>query len=191
MSASHALSAIRRAVAAALSAAALLVAPPAPGATLAGVNIVPLIQSPAGVLQAVACGVRDTLWIEHYVAALYVPRGESLHAVRDDAYAKAVRLHIVDASHLPDEIPEKWRTALETKLDASSMRAMRSSFAALRNGDVVTILYTPRHGVTMTVNERRVVRARGHAAIDAVLTAWTEEEPLQSRLERLRREHPC
>jgi hypothetical protein len=143
------------------------------------------------VLELAACGVRDTLWIEHYVTAVYVQRGESLQALRREDQAKAVALHVVEDRYLPDEIPSRWRKALESTLAPTAMANVRQAYRTLRNGDIATVFYTPRRGVVLSVNGEPIVRTAGHAVISSILKAWAADEPLAAKLERLQREHSC
>lgn len=159
--------------------------------TLAGVHLPRFLQTEAGALELASCGVRRTLWIEHYVAALYVPRSAGPHTLRYADRPKAVRLHIVDGRYLPQEISEKWRHALESVLPERSMASVRRAYGMLRQGDVVTIVYVPARGVTIDLNETMVVHAPGHAAVDAVLEAWAERESISSKLDQLGSEHAC
>lgn len=158
---------------------------------LEGVALPRYLQTPSGLLERTVCGVRDSLWIEHYVAAVYVPRGGSLDAVRDAQQAKAVTLHVIEDRYLPDEIPEKWRPALERSLPKAAMGRVRAAYRGLRDGDVVTILYTPRDGLMLSVNDRLYVQGRGHTVIEAILAAWAEDEPLTTKLRRMTEKHAC
>jgi hypothetical protein len=159
--------------------------------TFEGVHLPERLQSRSHVLELAACGVRDTLWIEHYVAAVYVQRHESLRALMDEDKPKAVALHVVDDRYLPDEIPSKWRGALESALAPTAMTKVRQAYRGLRNGDVVYVVYTPGQGVVLSVNAEPLVRARGHTVITSILQAWAEDEPMSAKLERLQRKHGC
>ena len=159
--------------------------------TLAGVHLPRFLQTQAGALELASCGVRRTLWIEHYVAALYVPRRANPHALRHVDRPKAVRMHVVDERYLPQEISEKWNDALESALPERSMASVRRVYRMLGQGDVVTIVYVPDHGVTIDLNDTTVAHAPGHAAVDAVLEAWAERESISSKLDELRSEHAC
>src|SRR5581483_2326573 len=86
--------------------------------TLAGVDLRPSLQSRAGPLALVSCGVRSTLAIDHYVSALYVPRNGSVQALRNPKAAKAVQIHITNDVFLPGEVPSKWRNALARAVPA-------------------------------------------------------------------------
>jgi hypothetical protein len=131
------------------------------------------------------------LWIEHYVSAVYVPRGESLQALRDRQSAKAVLLHVIETRYLPADIPRKWRRALERALDREAMSKIRAAYHALHNGDVLAIVYTPRDGVSLSLNRDVLVTARGHGVIESLLATWRGGRSLRGKLDRAEREHEC
>jgi len=138
--------------------AACLLGAPAHAATLAGVRLEPALRVGSQTLELASCGVRDTLWIDHYVAGLYLPKGDSPQAVKDERRAKAVRLKVVNARYLPEHIPEKWRGALNAELADEPMLQVRRAYDRIQDGDVIMFTLVPQRGVTMTVNGRVIVR---------------------------------
>lgn len=104
---------------------------------------------------------------------------------------KAVLMHIIDGRYLPDEIPARWRDALETALDERTVWEVRQAFGMPSSGDLVTITYLPREGVSMSVNGRVIARASGHQVVDAIVQAWASGAPLAKKLKRLVLEHSC
>lgn len=169
----------------------LLAGQTSPAINLAGFAVPSAITTDGGVLQAASCGVRSTLWIEHYVAVLYLRPGARLDALRDPIEPKAVLMHVVEGRYLPDEIPARWRHALERELSERTLRSVRRAFSALSTGDLVTIMYLPDEGVSMGVNRKLVARSPDHRAVDAIIEAWASDAPLTTKLERLAQEHPC
>jgi hypothetical protein len=159
--------------------------------SLSGFAVPSAITTGGGVLQAASCGVRSTLWIEHYVAVLYLRPDVGLEGVRNPSEPKAVLMYVVEGRYLPDEIPAKWRDALDSALDERSLRAVRQSFRRLASGDLINITYMPGDGISMHVNRRLIARGSGHRAVDAIIEAWASETPLLEKLERLAQEHPC
>lgn len=158
------------------------------GGTQPAVAAITLGEEP---LDPVSCGVRDTLWVDHYRAVLYLPRGAPIESVRDPRTPKAVVIRIVDARYLPSRIPAKWRRALETRIAAEPMQRIRDAYRRLRKGDVVAFTYAPASGVALRVNGDGIFRGDGHAVIDAILDAWARPEPVARKLHRLAIEHPC
>jgi hypothetical protein len=160
-------------------------------ASVGGVEFTRYLHTREGVLELASCGVRNTLWMEHYVAALYVPRGGSARAVQDREQPKAVVMQVVDGRFIPQRIPRKWRRPLGRTLDAATFSRVQRAFRTLSEGDRITVLYTPRSGLSMYLNDRLVAQDEGHTVIDAILDAWKENDTIQGKLDRLQSEHPC
>jgi Chalcone isomerase-like len=160
-------------------------------ATLAGAHIPDTLDTNAGRLALVSCGVRDTLWVDHYIAGLYVPPGATAQAVRDARQPKAVRMQVLNAQWMPDNVPEKWRDALRQEIQREPMAQVRAAYDRLDDGDVVTFTYVPQEGVRMSVNGRTVMQTPGQDVIQTILSAWAESDPISGKLHRLRLQHPC
>jgi hypothetical protein len=158
----------------------------------AGALAVPgVLQVGDQVLAAASCGMRETLWIDHYVATLYVRPGDAPdHALLDPRRAKALEIRLLNKSFMPAEIPRKYRRALEVELSDEAMQDVREAYRALRAGDVVRIAYLPGAGVSMSVNGQRVAAAP-HGAIQAILVAWAGDKPVQQHLRTMVEKHPC
>jgi len=149
------------------------------------------LRTPTGPLLLASCGVRDTLWVEHYAAGLYLRRGAAPQGVLDPGEPKALRLRVLTTTYLPEQLPGRWRRALERALDADTYARARRSYLRLSAGDTVTIVYLPGSGVSMQHNGRLVAQSDDHRVVEAMLDAWAGDEPIDDKLERLTREHPC
>lgn len=144
------------------------------------------------VLAAASCGTRETLWIDHYAATLYVRPGDAAeHALLDPRRAKALEIQLLNKSFMPGEIPRKYRRALEVELTDQEMAQIRDAYRALRSGDVVQVAYLPGTGVSVSVNGQRVVAAATHGAIESILVAWAGNKPVQQHLRAMLAKHPC
>jgi hypothetical protein len=142
-------------------------------------------------LEAASCGVRSTLWIEHYAARLYLRDGAGPDAVSDPAEPKALRLRIINSFLLPPQIPSRWRNALGSVLDAAAMASLGAAYRDLESGDIVLITYVPRHGLTLRVNGAPVLGSDGQDAIDALLATWADEMPAEAQLRRTVADKTC
>lgn len=162
-----------------LSCLFLLLAAPSAGAALAD-KLVPA-----------ACGVRHTLWFEHYAAQLYVAPGDPAAVLADPARPKMVRMRILNAFFMPPDIPKKWRGALQGAVDAGTMARLAQSYDALQRGDTVVVSYVPREGLSVRINDHLVAKEPGHAAIDALLQAWADDAPLAKKVAGTLRRHRC
>lgn len=136
--------------------------------------------------------MRDTLWIDHYVAALYLPpEVPTAQAVRNPAVPKLVRIQIIETAYLPENIPEEWREPLREHLAAEPMTRIRAMYHQLQAGDVITISYSAHRGVTLRINGRTIVTQPRHELITAILEAWAKGDAISGKLQRLQLEHPC
>ena len=143
-------------------------------------------------LPAASCATRDTLWIHHYAAALYVPPRESaLDALQDPRQPKALHVQILSKAFLPKEMPKKYRDALQGELDDAAYGAIRDAWHGLTVGDRVTVAYLPGPGVMLQLNDRVVARTPKHEVIDALLKTWSDGEPVPQRVNRVVASHPC
>ena len=156
------------------------------------------IQVPSGLrvgsemLPARSCATRDTLWIHHYAAALYVPqRAAAEVALQDPQAPKALHVQILSKSFLPRDLPKKWDQALKSQLDRPSMNAIESAWRQIAVGDRVTIAYAPGPGVTLQLNERLVARSPRHDVVDALLRTWADGAPVRERVSQAVAKHPC
>lgn len=143
-------------------------------------------------LPAASCATRETLWIHHYAAALYVPpRSSPVNALQDPRQPKALHVQILSKVFLPKEMPKKYSEALASELDGASFNAVRNAWRGLSVGDRVTVAYAPGPGVTLQLNDRLIARAPRHEVIDALLRTWAEGEPVPQRVDRVVSKHPC
>lgn len=143
-------------------------------------------------LEPATCGVRETLWIDHYVAALYLPpKGAPSAALRDPGTPKALYIEILDGRFMPGDIPRKWRGTLQKQLDPQTYERLSEAYRGLRRGDRVILEYAPGPGVQVQVNGKLLARLPGHRLIDALLEAWAGDDPLPERLMRIMVKNRC
>jgi hypothetical protein len=175
---------------AALGAAATLLAGGARAETIAGVHLPDLMRLDGTELALASCGVRDTLWIEHYIAALYVPReARAEPAIKDPNTSKILLVRIISAEQFPEQLPEKWREPLKSSLPADKFSQISAAYKKLQAGDVMLYSYSPQTGLTMKVNGETVITA-GHGLIDSLLQAWKRGED-SGTLGKLLEGHGC
>ncbi len=143
-------------------------------------------------LLAASCASRETLWIHHYVAALYVPQRETpVTALQDPKKPKALLVQVLSRSFLPREMPKKWVVALERELDPDQMQRVHDAWQRLAVGDRVMVAYAPGRGVTLDLNERTVARAREHRLVQALLETWADGQPVPAKVNAVVEKHPC
>lgn len=143
-------------------------------------------------LSAASCGVRKTLWMEHYSAVLYLPkRASAADELTNPAVPKLLAMTIIDPRFLPRDIPKKWREPIEKHLDAASSARATAAYRALKRGDRLTLAYSAGQGVTFGINDRPVAQSQGHGLIEAILATWADDEPMGKKLRRTIARNAC
>ena len=143
-------------------------------------------------LAPASCGVRETLWIDHYAAVLYAPPGMAPDAaLLDPSRAKALEIQIVSSAFIPGELPRKYRRVLEQSLDADTFARVRTAYRMLQSGDSISLAYVPGEGLSVQLNGTQVARTSGHALIESILEVWADGKPVPARLQSTIAKHPC
>jgi hypothetical protein len=143
-------------------------------------------------LAPASCATRNTLWIHHYQAALYVPpRAAPAAALEDPKQAKALQVQILNKAFLPRQMPRRWQRTLESELDGASLGSIEAAWRSLGAGDWVTIAYAPGPGVSLKVNDKLVAASPTHRLVDAMLRTWAEDQPVRERVSSVLARHPC
>ena len=151
-----------------------------------------LLKIGAQSLAPASCATRNTLWIHHYAAALYVPpRASPVAVLQDPGQPKALQVEILNRAFLPREMPARWRRTLESELDGKSLGSVAAAWRQLGAGDRITLAYAPGPGVSLKVNDRLVAAAPSHGLVDALLRTWAENEPVPERVSRVVARNPC
>jgi hypothetical protein len=143
-------------------------------------------------LAAASCGARQTLWIEHYSAVLYLPRrAPAQEEMVDPLSPKLLEITIVDTRFLPRDIPRKWREPIERHLDADGRARAQAAYNGLVAGDRLTLAYAADQGVTFKLNGRLVAKSPGHSLVDDILATWADDEPMRKKLGRVIGRNAC
>lgn len=159
---------------------------------IAGVELPEEVQVNGQELALKSCGVRDTLWVEHYVAAVYLPPdAAAASAMLDPGQPMAILLHITSTSMLPERVPEQWREPLRKELDDEPLSEVRKAYRGLTAGDRVRLDYSPKDGVEISVNGTVVIQTASRSLIDSMLRTWAGKDPLAGKLQRLLLRNPC
>jgi hypothetical protein len=143
-------------------------------------------------LAAASCGVRQTLWIEHYFAVLYLPRRAAPQEELVNPLApKVLEMTIIDPRFLPKDIPRKWREPIAEHLDAGATARASAAYRSLLAGDRLTLAYAAEQGVTLLINGRTVAQSPGHGLVDAILETWADDQPMREKLRRVIARNAC
>lgn len=160
--------------------------------TVAGITLQDRVQLDGNELALAACGVRETLWIDHYLAALYLPvDAKPAASMTDPDQPLMIVLHVLSTAFMPDRIPEQWREPLREELRSDPLSSIRRTYEELAAQDRIQVAYSPGSGVTLSVNGRAITTEPGHALIASMLATWAESDPISGKLERLLLKNPC
>ena len=162
------------------------------GTVVAGVELPDEVRVDGQALALASCGVRDTLWVEHYVAAVYLPpHAPRVSTMLDPEQPMAILLHVTSTSMLPEQVPEQWREPLRKELRDEPLSKVREAYSGLSAGDRVRLDYSPKDRVVLSVNDTVITRDASRSLIDSLLRNWAGEDPLSGKLQRLLQKHPC
>jgi hypothetical protein len=151
-----------------------------------------MLQVGDQILAAASCGMRETLWIDHYAATLYVrPGDEAAAAMLDPRSAKALEIRLLNKSFMPAEIPRKYRHAPDEHLNDEAMDRLRTAYRLLRPGDTIRIAYLPGRGSSLSVNGQVVAASPEHGVIESILVTWAAGKPVQQHVRAMLAKHPC
>ena len=119
-----------------------------------------------------------------YGVAVYAapPIGDSRLASPD--VAKAIRVEITYENDLRRQVTIDWRRELIPPLDGRAIVQLRGTFAALQQGDVVLIEYTPSRGTSIRVNRGVAVSGIDHDLMLAFLDHWLGQRPVSEEIKR-------
>ena len=153
------------------------------------------LQTPNRTLTVFSCGLREVMWTDIYSVAFYLPdrrgRGEALW---DADVPKAIRVEIVYEGEVPDGLPSEWREQLEEVLSEETLQEFNALYSELAGGDVVEVLYGPKRGAVVRVNDRQkdsIVVRSPHGLIEALLELWIGEHPVSKGLRRELKTRGC
>lgn len=145
-------------------------------------------------LQLNGAGTRSKLFIDIYVAALYLKtKTPDASNVLSDAGAQRVALHMVynmgsgtlldafkkaiEANQSPGEL-----AALEARL--KKFYAIFDSLSGVNKGDVILLDYLPGTGTRVTINGLERGTVEGVDIHRALLKIWLGEHPVQDELKK-------
>ena len=134
-------------------------------------------------LPLASCATRETLWLDLYRVALYLPEDVPLdaRAILSPDTAKTVRLHVLYEGDVPDDIPEAWRERMRQE----TQRELRDVYSGLNTDDVVLLTHRPREGTTVMVNGRVTPTDAGARLVPDLLEALIGDDPTSQNMKRL------
>ena len=134
-------------------------------------------------LPLASCATRETLWLDLYQVALYLPDGTPLdpQAILRSETPKIVRLHVTYEGEVPADIPEAW----QERVRAETERELQDIYSGLNTGDVVLLAHRPDEGTTVVVNGSVAKTDRSGRLVADLLGALIGDDPTSNNMKRL------
>lgn len=134
-------------------------------------------------LPLASCALRETLWLDLYQVALYLPEGTPLdpQALLRSEIPKIVRLHVTYDGEVPADIPEAW----QERVRAETERELQDIYSGLRTGDVILLAHRPDEGTTVMVNGSVAKTDPSGRLVADFLGALIGDDPTSHNMKRL------
>ena len=164
--------------------AAMALASPAAAGELEGVTLPDQITLADETLELNGMGVRQKLWVEVYVAGLYLeaPSSEPAEIVGSDQ-TKRVVMHFLTDKAKKKKMDGAWQEGFEANSpdEVSALQArldrFKSLFGDMKDGDVVTLTMIPGEGTRVEMNGTDTGTIEGEDFSAALLRVWLGNEP--------------
>lgn len=158
--------------------------------TIAGVNFPSVLKTEKGELVINGGGVREKLWIDVYVAALYLlEKNKDPRKIIEADQPMAVRLEIVSSMVNSDNMSEAVREGFEksTRGNTSPLKDRIDAFIGvfsepIKQKDVFELVYIPDTGVKIYKNGAYKSVIRGLDFKKALFGIWLGDQPVSTSL---------
>ncbi|MBU0553305.1 chalcone isomerase family protein [Myxococcota bacterium] len=132
-------------------------------------------------------GLREKLFIDVYVGALYLPKKttRSKEAIESDVPKRIemVFLRDVDKEKLADTLEQNLAKAKSAALDAKAKR-LTALMDDAREGDRVYLDYVPGEGISVSIKGRKKGTIEGFDFMKAVFAIYIGDEPSSEQLKK-------
>ena len=137
-------------------------------------------------------GLREKLYIDVYVGALYLPaKTTDAGAILGDEGPASVLMHILYKEISKQKMTDGWIDGLDANLSSSELQALQPRldafnklFTAARKGDVLKIEYTPEKGTEVRINGEWRGAVAGNDFFRALLKIWLGPNPVDKSLKQ-------
>lgn len=146
---------------------------PAKSASIDGVTFEPAVDLYGLPLPLSSCGLRETLWINLYAAALYLPQ-QTLprEIIMSENVPKKVTIKVTWDGSIPERVPQDWRDAFSGEVNRDLRGDLRQVYQAIEPGDVLEVAYMPQRGTIVVRNGETVLTRPDHALMAQLLEVW-------------------
>ncbi len=161
---------------------------------LAGVNIPESVQLSGyeKPLLLNGAGIRKKLFMNIYLAALYLPERQSSPAkVLDPDVPKQLSMHFLYSKVSKSKMDDGWQSGFEDNSTKQEMSALQSRldkfktlFGDMREGDVAVLDFLPESGTRVSINGKESGSIEGKDFARVLLAIWLGEEPVTGSLKQ-------
>jgi hypothetical protein len=167
---------------------------PAMAATISGVEIPDTLTVANGgpALLLNGAGVREKLFLDIYVGALYLPaKSADAEAILSAPGPACVTMHFLYKEVSREKITDAWEDGLAANHTAAEMQVLQPKlekfntlFLAMHRGEVLRICYLPGTGTEVWINGARRGAVEGESFFHALLGIWLGAHPVSDDLKR-------
>ncbi len=160
--------------------------------TMEGVNLPEQVSMDGRALVLNGAGIREKLFFDIYIAALYLPAkttdaNKILHA---DQHWR-LDMHFLYSEVSKEKLDEGWDEGFEENTAATDraklgerFQQFKNMFPALHKKDVVVLAYAPGKGVSVTIKGAQQGTIAGADFARALLGVWLGAEPVTKKLKK-------
>jgi hypothetical protein len=166
----------------------------ATAAEFAGTEIPDTIRLPGSdhELQLNGGGIREKLFVDIYIGALYLPeRSGDVAAILADTGPASVRMQFLYKEVSRDKIVDGWNDGLRANLLPADFSALQPRleqfnelFRTVQRGDVIRIDHVPGTGTEVRINDEWRGSIAGNDFYRALLRIWLGDRPVSKSLKQ-------
>jgi hypothetical protein len=137
-------------------------------------------------------GIREKLFMDIYIGALYLPeKTGSARAILSATGPASVRMHFLYKEVSREKIIDGWHDGLSANLTGPEYTALQprleqfnSLFRSMRSGEVISIDYVPGSGTAVRINGKLQGTVPGNDFFRALLKIWLGDRPVSKSLKQ-------
>jgi hypothetical protein len=166
----------------------------APAASIDGVNVPDSLTAATGgpVLLLNGAGVREKLFFDIYVGALYLPaKSSNAEAILASPDPACVTMHFLYKEVSREKIVGAWKDGLAANHNAAEMQALRPQldkfnalFHTVHRGEDIRMCYLPGTGTEVRINGEQRGTVPGESFFHALLGIWLGAHPVSADLKK-------
>ena len=177
-----------------LSSSLILASFPASSVTIDGIAIPDTltVANEGPVLVLNGAGVREKLFLDIYVGALYLPaKSGDAQAILSASGPACVTMHFLYKQVSKEKITDAWEDGLAANNTTTEMQTIQPQlekfnalFRTMHKGEVIRICYLPGTGTEVRINGERRGNVEGEAFFHALLAIWLGAHPVSNGLKQ-------